>query len=309
MISVIMSVYNESENLIQEAVNSILNQTEKNFELIIVNDNPNNITNVELLKKIESRDSRIKVIYNDVNIGLAGSLNNAVSMSDYDIIARMDADDFSYSNRLEEELKTLDLGYDFVFSRYEIIDEFGIKKKESKYYTENEENLKKAISKKNIICHPTVMFRKSLFYEVGGYTLLPVVEDYDLWRKFLTKKDVKIKGLNDILIKYRVRSASMTTSNYFKSYIAWRYIQKKYRKKTFMTKNKDFITYYKNQAGNKCCNEKKYNESIVNYYSLRDSWNNFGFSKYPKLIKILANNYRICILLINSLIADYYRRK
>ena len=76
-ISVLMSVYNESERELKESVDSILNQSYKNFEFIIVNDNPNNINLKLMLNRFASKDNRIKIIENEKNIGLAMSMNKA----------------------------------------------------------------------------------------------------------------------------------------------------------------------------------------------------------------------------------------
>lgn len=308
MISVVMSVYNESEDLLFEAVDSILRQTEKRFELIIVLDNPLNKVISNQIKEIGANDSRIRIIENSENIGLASSLNKAISLAQYDIIARMDADDISLENRLERELAEIENGYEFIFSRYVVIDEDGNQKKQARGYTSDEKMLKKSISIKNCICHPTVMFRKKIFEEAGGYSQLPVVEDYDLWNKFIAGK-VRMKAINEVLLKYRVRSLSMTTSNYFKSYTAWRYIRKEHSKMGFLKKNVDFLSYYNAQAGEQNSNEKHYNRLIVDYYDLRDSWKKTNQSKYLKLLKIIFSNYRIAILFIDSFRADYFRNK
>lgn len=303
-----MSVYNESEDLLCEAINSIINQTENRFEFLIVLDNPLNKKALAQLKKFCMKDSRIRIIENEKNIGLSNSLNKAIGLAKYDIIARMDADDISLEHRFERELKEIQNGYDFVFSKYVVIDEKGDLKKEIKGYTSNEKMLKKSIAIKNSICHPTVMFKKNIFENVGGYSNLPVVEDYDLWKKFIAS-NVKMKAINEVLLKYRVRASSMTTSNYFKSYTAWRYIRKKYRKIYPLKKNIDFLTYYSSQAGNQGNYEKKYNLLILDYYKLRDLWNQMNSTKYIKLLKIIIRNPRIGLLFLDSFRADYFRKK
>lgn len=308
MISVVMSVYNESEALLFEAVDSILRQTEKRFELIIVLDNPQNKIALKQIKEFREKDSRVRMIENIVNIGLASSLNKAISLAQYDIIARMDADDISLENRFERELVEIKNGYDFVFSKYVVIDEDGNMRKEVKGYTSDEKMLKKSISIKNCVCHPTAMFRKKIFENVGGYSILPVVEDYDLWKKFIAE-DVRMKAINEVLLKYRVRTSSMTTSNYFKSYTAWRYIRAKHSKLTHLKKNVDFLSYYSAQAGKQNSNEQNYNRLIVEYYNLRDSWGTINQSKYFKLLKIMISNYRIALLLFDSFRANYFRQK
>ena len=90
-ISVIMSVYN-GETYLKEAIESVRNQTFKNWELIVINDCSTDST-AEILAELSSRDERIKVHTNEVNLKLQTSLNKAVSLSQGKYIARMDADD------------------------------------------------------------------------------------------------------------------------------------------------------------------------------------------------------------------------
>ena len=121
LISVIMSVYNETNEELESSVNSILSQTYKNLEFIIIDDNPDNARIRNFLKN--QTDPRIRVIYNTENKGLVYSLNLALDNTNGSVIARMDADDIAESNRLEKEflfLKKNDL--DLVGSWIKLID-------------------------------------------------------------------------------------------------------------------------------------------------------------------------------------------
>ena len=100
-----MSVYN-GEDYLSEAIESVLNQTFKDFELIIINDCSNDKTS-EILKKYENFDDRVKVHTNEVNLRLPASLNKAISFAQGKYIARMDADDICLPERLEKQ-------YDFM---------------------------------------------------------------------------------------------------------------------------------------------------------------------------------------------------
>ena len=99
-ISVIMSAYN-SEETIKETINSILNQTYKDFELIIVNDKSTDNTE-SIIKSF--KDERIKLINNKKNLGLPASLNKAIKVAKGKYVARMDADDVMLHGRLEKQL-------------------------------------------------------------------------------------------------------------------------------------------------------------------------------------------------------------
>ena len=97
-ITVLMSVYNTKEDYLREAIESILNQTLREFEFIIINDASNEQT-INILDQYN--DDRIIRIDNEVNHGLTASLNKGLSVAKGEYIARMDADDISYPNRLE----------------------------------------------------------------------------------------------------------------------------------------------------------------------------------------------------------------
>lgn len=88
-VSVLMSVYNDAVHL-KEAINSILNQTIKDFEFIIIDDGSTDVS-VDILRRYEKQDSRVKVYTNESNIGLAKSLNKGFLLSSGEYIARMDA--------------------------------------------------------------------------------------------------------------------------------------------------------------------------------------------------------------------------
>ena len=102
LISVIFATYNENYFFLEKSINSILNQTYKNFELIIVLE-PDDI-NSEYLFKLSKSDERIKIFHNENNLGLTKSLNKALSVCSGNFIARMDSDDISSYNRFEDQL-------------------------------------------------------------------------------------------------------------------------------------------------------------------------------------------------------------
>ena len=103
LVSIIMSVYNDEDN-IESSIKSILSQTYTNFEFLIVDDYSNDNT-YRILKAYEALDDRIKIYKNNINIGLTKSLNFLIDQSRGDFIARQDSDDISFKTRLEEELK------------------------------------------------------------------------------------------------------------------------------------------------------------------------------------------------------------
>lgn len=93
--------YNEKQDWLTESINSILNQTYLNLEFIIVLDNPENIELKNILNEYKLKDSRVKLLINEVNKGLVFSLNRALKECSGDYIARMDADDISHLDRIK----------------------------------------------------------------------------------------------------------------------------------------------------------------------------------------------------------------
>ncbi|CUM97332.1 glycosyltransferase [Blautia hydrogenotrophica] len=227
-ISVLTSVYNESEKELLDCVDSILQQTFSDFEFILVNDNPVREELDQMLADLSRKDRRIKVLKNPKNYGLAWSMNRAAAISRSPYLARMDADDISEPNRLEEELKFLiNNNCDLVCTRYKTINEQGrILQKESPFYTK--EQIMAFLPYRNIIHHPTVLMKKSIFHAVGGYRIYPCAQDYDLWLRFL-ETGYQIEMLPQILLQYRVRKASTTGQRRYLQALTLNYMRKLYK--------------------------------------------------------------------------------
>ena len=226
-ISVLMSVYNESEKLLRESLESILSQTYTNFELIIVCDNPSRKDEIEEVLNTYN-DSRIKYIVNQSNKGLAMSLNVAFKEAVADIIARMDADDIAENNRFEKQIKCFESHqYDLVFSRYSYIDE---QSRVLSHYNEQTffqpEKLRKKIAvDPNIIHHPTVMFTRDIFEKVGGYRDFPCSQDADLWLR-MQESGCRFLMLPEKLLRYRINTNSVSSKRWFQQQLTIHYIMK-----------------------------------------------------------------------------------
>ena len=207
-VSILMSIFNERLDWISECINSIINQSFPDFELIIINDNPSRDEIDSLIDKFI--DDRIVYYKNHKNMGLALSMNKAASLAKGIYFARMDADDICEPDRILLEYNILNTNlYDFVFSNFSFINENSelIKKNNNEYFTPNE--VTKIINLRQIINHSTVMFRKDLFEKVGGYRNFICAQDYDLWLR-LNENNCRFYMINDTLIKYRVNSSGLS---------------------------------------------------------------------------------------------------
>jgi glycosyltransferase involved in cell wall biosynthesis len=166
LISVVMPVLN-GEKYIGEAVKSVLNQTFKKFELIIINDGSTDNT----LKVIDQfKDKRIRIIINEKNLGLVKAINKGIFAAKGKYIARCDADDINKEDRFKKQIDFLEKNSNYVLvgSTVELIDELGKKIDESlvrKGYNSlpiTDAQIRKEVLVRNPISHPSIMIRKSL---------------------------------------------------------------------------------------------------------------------------------------------------
>ena len=187
LVSVIMSTYNESEDYIRASVGSILQQTLKELELIIVIDNPENEQAVKTVSAFAESDGRVVVLRNEKNLGLVRSLNKAIAAAKGEVLARMDADDISLPQRLERQLAFMKReGADIVGAVTQYIDANG-KATEGSHRYRTEEQLLKALQFENGLCHPTWMVRREVYEQLGGYRDIDSCEDYDFILRALEK--------------------------------------------------------------------------------------------------------------------------
>jgi glycosyltransferase involved in cell wall biosynthesis len=217
LISVVMSVYKEPLSFLQEAVDSILGQTLQDKEFIIINDNPEN-PNLDYLKLVEIGNSCVKLICNKENLGLPASLNIGVKAAKGKYIARMDADDISLPNRLDEQLKYLiDNNYDLVGCYIERIDESG-KHLDVGILPQKPRSLKRLLPYATIAFHPTWFAKAKVLKDNPYNTLFVTSQDYELLHR-LIRKDALISNLNQPLLKYRINPDAISSK---KSYLQFK---------------------------------------------------------------------------------------
>lgn len=206
LISVVMPAHN-AQKYIKEAIESILSQTFKNFELIIVNDCSKDKT-LEIIRNFSKSDYRIEIVSNTKRLGIANSLNKGIGCSMSNIIARMDADDVALPDRLESQYKLLGVSKNVVAvgSDIMLIDSKGEEIGERRYPNSSKE-LKNCLFRYSPFAHPVVVFRKKFFEEVGGYDpKYSPTEDLDLW--FRLGRKYEFASVPRILLKYRLDEKS-----------------------------------------------------------------------------------------------------
>jgi len=212
-ISVIMSVYKEPLEWIAESVESILKQTFKDFEFIIINDNPKRKELQKFLEKYKKQDKRIVLIENRKNLGLTPSLNKGLKKAKGKYIARMDADDISLPKRFQIQCNFLERNKDiFLCGTGAVrIDEKG-KKIRDFYPITNRKKIKKILPNRNCFYHPTILFRneKRFYRDKFKYS-----QDYDLYLRLLLRNK-KITNISNKLLLYRVNAQSISNSKILK---------------------------------------------------------------------------------------------
>lgn len=207
-ISVILPVYNAA-SFLEESIQSILNQSFSNFELIIINDGSTDASQ-SIIEKFE--DPRIiKVVQS--NLGLAATLNRGIGMARAEIIARQDNDDISYPHRFEKQLDFLKAHPDVCLlgAAARIVDHAGQPANRFHRHPSHSDTLKFLLLFDNPFVHSSVMFRKSAVLAVGGYdTNSDYFEDYRLWSHL--SRQGRIANLPDVLLDYREVATGMSKS-------------------------------------------------------------------------------------------------
>ncbi|MFH1561035.1 MAG: glycosyltransferase family 2 protein [Patescibacteria group bacterium] len=212
LISVVMPAYNAGSYLV-EAIESVLGQTYENFEFIIVNDGSTDNT-WEIIKQYAKKDKRITAIKNKSNLGVSAAANIATSEAKGKFIARMDADDVSFSDRLEKQVEFLQKNKEVVAVGGQCI---VIDKNNNiigdKTFPTNTKKLAEMIFWAIPIQQPSIMINRSLLPK--NFVWYPVdfssAEDVDLYFRFL--KYGQLANLNDWLIFYRRLDGSLSHKN------------------------------------------------------------------------------------------------
>lgn len=201
-LSVIMATYNENPIFLRSCIDSILNQTFRDFEFIIVVEPQEK--NMEFLSSIESTDKRVKILKNETRLGVAGSRNRAILESSGKYIALMDGDDYCAPDRFEKQLSFLEDNPDVsvVGSNMYLIDKNNVIIGE-RIYPELHKDIKNYFLVTMAVANPSIMVRRNDMSQVGFFDdKLFKAEDFDLWLRFLVK-DKKMHNLQDELVFYR----------------------------------------------------------------------------------------------------------
>jgi len=204
-----MTTYNCGK-YIRDSINSILNQTFKEFEFVIIDDGSSDNT-IQVIKSIN--DSRIR-FESIEHIGLSRAANYGLTIAKYDWIARMDADDIAHPDRLEKQIKLINDNYRQIISS--CCAYFNGKK--IKYVVENPNDdlqIKNKLKLHSVISHQSSLYnRRFILNELGGYSEnLSAFVDYDLWLRAMSK--AKFSEVTEVLVFARYRKDSVSNSKLY----------------------------------------------------------------------------------------------
>lgn len=290
VLSVIMSVYNEPLEWISQSINSVLCQTFKDFEFIIVSDNPDGIEQNKMLQEYEKKDKRIKLLFNERNLGLANSLNLAIDSAKGELIARMDADDISHPDRFK-------IQYEYLKNHPEIslcgtwAKRFGdvpiFSYKCYKTPVTSEQVFINSYFSSPII-HPSIMGWSNIFKENKYNPVLRKAQDYELWERLLMK-GYRICNIPQYLLKYRITLKSKNVKVISSQNDVADTVRNILLKQLIIDINENDLFIH-----NLICSNKKFNDKI-----LVEKW-------LLKLRKAMINNHSSESLFINTLIDDLW---
>ena len=204
LVSIIMPSYNSSK-FIEKSINSVLNQTYQNWELIIVDDNSKD-NSLEIIKSF--KDSRIKSFHNGRNLGAARSRNRAIKKAKGRYIAFLDSDDLWKEDKLEKQISFMQKNsIDFSYSAYDLIDEED--KLLGSFTPPKKVNYKDLLKTCSIGCLTAIYDTKNF-----GKVYMPDIpkgQDYGLWLKILKKIEFAY-SFDEPLAIYRIRKKSISSN-------------------------------------------------------------------------------------------------
>lgn len=216
LISIIMAAYN-AENTIKQAIESVLNQTYTNFELLVVDDASKDKT-VEIVKRFSKHDDRVKLILNEQNKGISYTRKHALDIANGTWIAILDSDDKWEEDKLEKQIKLQNetnanlifTGSSFINAKGDPIDWCFHAPKKVSYHQ---------LLKQNVISNSSALVRKKLYeknYAVGD----SMHEDFAIWLNIL--KDVEFAyGIDEPLLIYRIAKSSKSGNKLKAAIMNW----------------------------------------------------------------------------------------
>lgn len=215
LVSIILPTYNWKSERLSESIDSVLNQTFKDFELLIINDCSTNDIEKTILK-YKKQDSRIVYLKNEKNLQLTKTLNKWIEHAKWKYIARIDDDDIRVSkDKLEKQVKFMEENPDYwlcwAWDVITIDEDWKIINKVKMRLSDSE--IRNHILQSNQFTHSSIIMRKAVLDKVWLYNpQYNKAEDYELWSRIGINN--KFANLENVKIKYRINSKWVCANNY-----------------------------------------------------------------------------------------------
>lgn len=215
--------FGDEKKYVEKFLTSLRNQTHQNFEIVLVINGKISFKIHDMLRDLKL-SHKTKILQLNENLGLSNALNFGFHFCKGKFIARMDPDDECHPERLKESLKALNENKaEIVFSWHDEIDNASNQNGFSKKAPENNEQIIAALKLRNVISHPSVVFSKSTFRQLGGYnTDTYLFEDWDLWLR-ASKEGLSFYCIQRSLVFVRVNQAQ------FNRRVGLKYLFKQFR--------------------------------------------------------------------------------
>ena len=216
LVSVVMPACN-AERFVEEAIESVLAQTVADLELIVVDDGSEDRTR-QIAARIAARDSRVRLVVNEENIGVAKSRNRGLDLSRGSYTALLDSDDYWHSDMLEKMIARAETtGADVIYCSYAMVDENG-KKICNDFIVPEEADYDYSLVRSVITCSTVLMTRKIV--EAYRFPTNVYHEDIAMWFTIL-KEGGTACGVTEILAAYRQRSGSRSSEKLKSAWRRW----------------------------------------------------------------------------------------
>lgn len=259
LVSVIMPCYNEKKEYFVEAVQSILNQSYKNIELIIILDKPDNEILMYEAENFARQDKRVRFYINEKNLGLVGTLNYGIGLVKGEIIARFDSDDIAHLKRIEKQIKYID-EYDIVSTNFAFISSKGKIIRHRVFPSTLEEVKNYLLKNADCMYHTTWMLKKEVYEILNCYRNIGPFEDYDLLLRSL-KAGFKLINLKEELNYVRVNPIGISYTNKVLQHLGSEYLRENYHNIDKIN-GEAIKNYLKSPVG------KKHTEEYIDFYRL-----------------------------------------
>lgn len=273
--SVLMSVYvKDNPKWLEESIESILNQTVKTNDFVIVKDGP-------VTKEIECVINKYVSFYPDIfnilsleeNCGLGPALNKGLLLCKNELVARMDSDDIAKSNRVEKQLE--------VFNSNDSIDIVGTNAIEFidnidnvidyAVFPESNYEIYKYSKWRNPFCHPSIMFKKSKVIKAGNYQKCYLCEDYDMW----------IRMIQNNCVCYNIQNA----------YLYWRVGTDFYKRRSGIKYTRSILSFLRKQYKNGFLSFYEYSKACIIRsvgYMIPNSLRRFIYKRFLRKKEVLS---------------------